>query len=432
MRRWLTLYALSITSIVVLAFLVPLAVLVRDLAVDRAMGAAEREAQTVARFASTIDGSPESIAALDATLGAAANTSVVMSDGSIVGSKLPRGVDLSAAQERGQAYRQPLDDGQAVIVPLLRGSGLPWVIVVGVPGVELTQNVTSAWAILGLLGVVLIGLAFVVADRMGRAVVEPISDLVEATQRLGKGELTVEVEPGGPRELAAVGAAFNTLTGRVSTLMDRERETAADLSHRLRTPLTALKLDIEALSKEVDVTRLQKDVDDLERVVDHVISEARRSVREAGGAVADLVSVVQERSAYWGSLAEDQGRTWEVDVGLTHCLVNGSTTDFVAAVDALLGNVFAHTPSGTSYRVSLQKSDDKMAELIVADDGPGIEDVGLLERGASGGSSTGLGVDIVRRTAEAARGSAHWEAGDPSGTVVRLVLPVAGTTSAVG
>jgi signal transduction histidine kinase len=121
-----------------------------------------------------------------------------------------------------------------------------------------------------------------------------------------------------------------------------------------------------------------------------------------------------------------------VDVGLTHCLVNGSTTDFVAAVDALLGNVFAHTPSGTSYRVSLQKSDDKMAELIVADDGPGIEDVGLLERGASGGSSTGLGVDIVRRTAEAARGSAHWEAGDPSGTVVRLVLPIAGTTSAVG
>jgi signal transduction histidine kinase len=431
-RRWLTLYALSITSIVVLAFLIPLAILVRDLAVDRAMGAAEREAQTVARFAATIDGGPESIAALDATLQAAANTSVVLSGGSIVGSALPRGVDLTAAQDRGQAYRQPLDDGQAVIVPVLRGTGVPWVIVVGVPGSELTQNVTSAWAILGLLGVVLIGLAFVVADRMGRAVTGPISDLVEATQRLGKGELTVEVEPGGPRELAAVGAAFNTLTGRVRTLMDRERETAADLSHRLRTPLTALKLDIEALSKQVDVTRLQKDVDDLERIVDHVINEARRSVREAGGAVADLVSVVQERSAYWGSLAEDQGRTWEVDVGLTRCLVNGSTSDFGAAVDALLGNVFAHTPPGTSYRVSLQKSGHKMAELIVADDGPGIADRGLLERGSSGGSSTGLGADIVRRTAEAARGTAHWEAGDPSGTVVRLLLPVAGTKSAAG
>ena len=426
MRRWLSLYALSITSIVIVAFLVPLAVLVRDLAVDRAMGAAEREAQTVARFASTIDGGPESIDALAGTLAAAPDTSVLLSDGTVLGASLPEGVDLTAAQDLGQAYRQSLDGAEAVVVPVLRGTGPPWVIVIAVPEAELTQNVGSAWFILGALGLGLIGLAFVVADRMGRAVVKPINDLVEATHRLGEGELTVVVEPGGPNELAEVGAAFNKLTGRVSTLMDRERETAADLSHRLRTPLTALKLDIEALATQVDVTRLSDDVDELERVVSHVIREARRSVRESGVAVADLAEIVTERVNYWGFLADDQGREWHLDVGLERCAVAGHPADFAAMLDALLGNVFAHTAPGTGYSVSLHESAGGLAELVVADDGPGISHDSLLDRGTSGGESTGLGADIVRKTAEAAGGEALWEAGDPSGTVVRLILPLAG------
>lgn len=238
MRRWLRLYALSITTIIVLAFLIPLAVLIADLAADRAVSAAEREAQTVARFASTIDGTPESIAELDKALGAAANTSIWLSDGAIIGGDIPEDVDISPAIQTGQAYQQDIADGRAVIVPVLRGDGASWVVILTVPTSVLTQNVTSAWVTLGLLGLALIGLSFIVADRMGRAVVAPIAALVDATQRLGRGELSVKVDPSGPSELADVGIAFNTLTGQVSSLMDRERETAADLSHRLRTPLT--------------------------------------------------------------------------------------------------------------------------------------------------------------------------------------------------
>ena len=426
MRRWLSLYALSITSIVIVAFLVPLAVLIRDLAVDRAMNAAEREAQTVARFASTIDGGPESIEALAGTLAVAPDTSVMLSDGIVLGTPLPVGIDLTAAQDSGQAYRQPLEGGQAVVVPVLRGTGPPWVIVIAVAEQELTQNVASAWVVLGGLGLGLMGLAFVVADRMGRAVVKPIDDLVEATHRLGEGELTVVVEPGGPSELAEVGSAFNTLTGRVSTLMDRERETAADLSHRLRTPLTALRLDIEALAKQTDVSKLSEDVDELERVVSHVIHEARRSVRESGSVTTDLAEIVTERADYWGFLADDQGRQWNLAVGPEQYVVNGNPGDWGAMLDALLGNVFAHTPAGTGCSVSLHESPGGRVELVVADEGPGIAEAGLLERGASGGESTGLGVDIVRRTAQAAGGEAHWEAGQPSGTVVRVVLPMVG------
>jgi len=422
-RRWLALYALSVTSIVVLAFLVPLAILVKDLAGDRVLNAAEREAQTIARFASSIDGGPESVLALGGTLAGSPETSVVLSDGTVVGSPLPAGIDLSAAQQRGQAYQQPLADGTAVVVPVLRGSGSPWVIVVAVSGGELTRGVNSAWAILTILGLVLIGLAFLVADRMGRAVVDPITDLVEATERLGQGELSVEVEPAGPKELAAVGYAFNALTGRVRTLLDGEREMAADLSHQLRTPLTALKLDIEALGDDVDTERLQRDVDELERVVGYVISEARRPVREAGTATADLAAIVRERTQYWGALADDQEREWEVHVACTGCLVRGSADDYQVLIDALLGNIFAHTPPGTPYDIDLCTTATGDVEMVVSDQGPGIPDVRLLDRGVSGGSSTGLGADIVRRTAEAGGGSATWAPRLPNGTAVHVVLP---------
>lgn len=429
MRRWLALYALSITSIVILAFLVPLAVLVRDLAADRALTAAEREAQTVARFAATVDGSEDSIRELDAAVLVTSDTSIVLADGTLLGAALPSDVDLTAAQHGGQAYRQPLDGGQAVIVPVFRGDGPPWVVVVTVSGAELTRSVGFAWAVLGGLGVVLIILALAVAQRMSRAVVKPIDDLVDATHRLGRGELTVAVQPSGPSELAEVGSAFNALTERVSALMDRERETAADVSHRLRTPLTALKLDIEALEREVDVAKLQRDVDELERVVGHVISEARRSVRDGGGVVGDLGAIVSERVRYWGYLADDQKRSWELHVAPGTFVVAGNRSDLEAMLDALLGNVFAHTPPGIAYRVQVDPAAPNHVRVMVTDAGPGIADPALLERGSSGAGSTGLGADIVRRTAEAAGGTAEWRDGSSGGTVVTLLIPLAGGAS---
>ncbi len=421
MKRWLSVYALSVTSIVIVAFLLPLAVLIRDLATDRALNAAEREAQTIARFAATVDDQPASLQVLESTLDAAPASSVQLSDGSVVGSPLPADIDLTAALELGQAYRQPLEGAQAVVVPVLRGGALPWVVVVEVSEADLTRGVTSAWVVLGGLGVALILLAYVIADRMGRAVVDPIHDLVEATQRLGKGELTVTVEPGGPSELAEVGQAFNTLTDRVSVLMDRERETAADLSHRLRTPMTALKLDVESMGSHVDVTRLEADIEEIERVVNHIIREARRSVREGTAVNTDLVAVVAERVEFWGTLGTDQGRVWSLDSLPKELLVRSSREDLEAMLDAALGNIFAHTDAGVAWRVTLRRVGGD-GELVVEDDGPGISDPTLLERGESGAASTGLGVDIVQRTAVAAGGSAKWTAGS-TGTRVSISLP---------
>ena len=96
--------------------------------------------------------------------------------------------------------------------------------------------------------------------------------------------------------------------------------------------------------------------------------------------------------------------------------------DVEAALDAVFGNVFAHTPPGTGYRIRLH-STGAMGELTVSDDGPGIASPELLRRGTSGGDSTGLGVDIVRALAEDIGGRAEWTSGPSGGTTVRLELP---------
>jgi signal transduction histidine kinase len=249
-------------------------------------------------------------------------------------------------------------------------------------------------------------------------------NLVDATDRLGQGDLEAQVDPSGPRELALVGSAFNDLTGRVRSLMNREREAAADLSHRLRTPLTALRLDVEAVGKSIDATRLQRDVEELERVVGHVISEARRGVRGGGQATADLAQVVAERAAFWGNLADDQGRTWTMEIEPGRFQVSGDATELEAMLDAILGNVFSHTQPGAGYHIGLRRSSGGIASLTIVDDGPGIKHDALLERGASGGDSTGLGVDIIRATAAAAGGSAEWSSNPSGGTSVRVVLPL--------
>jgi signal transduction histidine kinase len=227
------------------------------------------------------------------------------------------------------------------------------------------------------------------------------------------------VEPAGPPEVREVGTAVNRLAGRIGELLAAERESAADLAHRLRTPLTALRLDADSLPP-ADRNRILDDVDALGRAVDEVISEARRPVREGLRASTDAVAVVADRVAFWSVLAEEESRALGLQLPSEQLPVRVAAADLGAAVDALLGNVFAHTPEGGSFRVVVRPRDGGGAEVRVADSGPGIP-ASAVERGQSGGGSTGLGLDIARRTAESSGGGLEVTS-SRSGAVVTLTL----------
>ena len=197
----------------------------------------------------------------------------------------------------------------------------------------------------------------------------------------------------------------NALADRIRELLELEREQAADLSHRLRTPLAALALEADALEDRGERQRMGAAVHDLTEAVNSVIVEVRQDRPQRVAEISDITETVRARLDFWSVLAEEQGRPWTSVLPESELIVAVPSADLGAAVDALIGNVLAHTPEGTAFRVELTGTETRAA-LVVEDEGPGLP-AGPVDRrrGLSGTGSTGLGLDIVRRTAERSQGA---------------------------
>ena len=127
--------------------------------------------------------------------------------------------------------------------------------------------------------------------------------------------------------------------------------------------------------------------------------------RASIAAVCDAGVVVGERVAFWSVLAEDTDRRMSVEIPDRPMPVRLTQSDLAVAVDAILGNVFAHTPDGVAIDVRLLSRPGGGALLVIEDNGPGLPGPEVVGRGQSGAGSSGLGLDIVRRSAEASGGS---------------------------
>ena len=411
MTRRVVLLTLGVTSLVVIAFLVPLLSLVRDVAANQATIEASVQAQSAAALVN-LGGDP-----LTSALQVQPNTTVFRFTGNrVTGTQGAPGqpdatVEATRRNQRANTYE--VAGGRAVLVPVIgEGQETTAVVRTFVPDSQLRQGVGRASLALIVLGAVLLAAAGLVAGLIGRGLVRPLLSVAGTADTLRGGDLSARATPANPAEVRRIAEALNGLADRIKDLLQQEREAAADLSHRLRTPLTALRLDAEGLHDPEEAERMLASVAGVERMVSHVIAQARRPSREAG-AVADAAAVVRERVDFWSVLAEEQERPVREDLPDAPVPVPVSADDLAAAVDALLGNVFAHTPVGTGFAVAVRPG--PVPAVVVEDSGAGIEDEALLDRGRSGGSSTGLGLDIVRRTAEEAGGRLDLSDAQPSG-----------------
>ena len=391
---------------IVLAFLVALFILVSDLAHDRAISSAEREAESLARVLSVLtveDDLTTAVATIGESRIATVNGSVIFPDGTAVGLDVPPDEDLALALA-GSSFVASIDGGQAVYIPVLQSNGSTAVVRVFVPDETISAGVKRSWLILALLGAALVLMGMWVADRLGRSMVEPIKDLSATANRLGHGDLSVRVDPSGPPEIEEVGIELNRLADRIGRLLQAERESAADLAHRLRTPLTAARLSVDGLEDGPDKERLHTDLDELQRTTDFIIREARRPVRRESEDWCDLAAVATTRAAFWHPLALEQGRAVDLRVDGVSAPVAIPVQDAEALIDALIENVLSHTPDGTPFLVHIEAGSDT-ATLSIEDAGAGFSDGSVVDRGTSSGDSTGLGLDIVRRTVEGAGGT---------------------------
>jgi len=423
MRRQLNLLALAITSMLAVAFLIPLLGLVSDISRDRALDAAEQDAQLVSQLLSATSATLDPAAAL-ATFapGGALNgrqISVATSSGLKVGAPIPPSEDLAAALA-GAASNDPVEGGRAVLVPSVQQGGSTAVVRIFVSDAELMAGVGRARAILVGLSLALVGISVFMTDRLARRMVRPVEELSVASAELAKGDLNAQVQPDGPPEIVEVGQQFNRLASEVASLLQAERETAADLSHRLRTPLTAARLDAERIADDADRETMMRDLDAIERSVDHSI-RALRAPGRVVAATSELEIVAAERAAFWEPLAAEQRRDFKVHVPNSRTAIGVEPDDLVAAIDALIGNVFAHTPEGTPYVLNVEVG-EREATLQIADDGPGFSPEGPQQRGLSTGGSTGLGLDIARQTAALAGGRMEAANGESGGATVTLTF----------
>ncbi len=401
MRLRIVALVVATSSLVLVSFLVPLALVLRTLAADHAVSTATVEAQSMAPLVTTLD--PRSLRLAVAQVNAEDNTPVTifLPDGTVAGKPAPWSPSVRLAM-RGQSFSTFVPGGVEVLVAVEGLPGGTAVIRSFVPDAVLRHGVTRAWLLLLGVGAFLLLLSVTVADQLARSLVRPLTGLALAADRLASGDLSARATIAGPPEVRRAGHGLNRLAARIDDLLARERESVADLSHRLRTPLTALRIDAESLRD----SRLLEDVAAMERTVSEIIQEARRQRGGQGqSAWCDAAAVIAERAAFWRPLAEDQDRRMSVEVTAESAIVQVSREDLAACADVLLENVFTHTPEGAALAVRLSQRAGGGAWLVVADDGPGFPPGGPGGRGLSGGGSTGLGLDIARRAAEESGGT---------------------------
>ena len=422
---------MAVTSLVALAFLIPLALLVQQLAHERALAQAERQtAIVISVLAVTTDPN-----AVEQVIASAENRAGDVAVHGLSEQPVGRGHaaagDVSAAAQQRDTVTASVPGGLAYLSPIEIDDDRVAVVEVMVPDSELTAGVRAAWAALAVVAVGLVLGSAVIGDRLAGRVVRPARNLATAATALGDGDLSVRVHPTGPRELAEAGVAFNQMADRLAALRIAEREMVADLSHRLRTPLTGLRLDVEALEAAEDLAaageltpeedadrhrtaaRVRQALATLEQEIDVLI----RTTRHAAATTAtgeseptptgycDASEVVAQRMTFWSAVAGDQDRSCEVYGSEFSAPVSVPGSELGAALDAVLGNAFRYTAQGTPLEVAVSRHDGWVA-VRVDDGGPGIADPDrALTRGASDRGSTGLGLDIARRVARAGGGS---------------------------
>jgi signal transduction histidine kinase len=290
-RRSLILTVAAAVTMVLLAMLVPMAVLLRDYALEDRLSRAALEVQATESVVSGQDRGAVAVYLERINEDPDTRTTVLYPpddlhpEGQDVGPDPGQDARVVEARATGQARVDDVDGGAEFLVPVsLSGSSAapertPVIrVVVEAPG--LRSTVVRSWLVLLSLGIVLLAGALLLADRLGRSFVGPIRGLATYAQQLGDRRRPEPLRLDGPPEVRELGQAMARLVERIDVLLERERAGVADLSHRLRTPITALRLRVDGVRDPDARARLGADLDELEQMVDHVVREARRSERE--------------------------------------------------------------------------------------------------------------------------------------------------------
>ena len=297
---------------------------------------------------------------------------------------------------------------------------------------------------LGLIGVGVaalalgLGAAWVLAGFLAR----PPRSLAAAARRVTAGDLEARAPERGPREQREVARAFNEMTERVANVLAAQRDFVANASHQLRTPLTGLRLRLEAAADATDdpgvsddLRAAEDEVLRLARLIDNLLTLASEGEAATEGRPVDLARAARAALERWEAEASERRQRIELSPPPGPAAALGSADELGIVLDNLIENASKYSPPGTEIGLAWgsAEGDPRTVFVAVADRGPGLasgEEHAALDRfyrGSAGASSsgTGLGLAIVDALARR-RGGAVELRNRPGGGLIAVVsLPAA-------
>ena len=301
---------------------------------------------------------------------------------------------------------------------------------------SLDNDIRGVWILFGSISLVTMILATLFATAFARWVSGPLKGLDAAALRLADGDLASRaVVHSGPPELRRLGTTFNTMAGRLETLVHGHRAVIADVSHQLRTPLAALRLRLDLLAAESDAAtsaELGGALDELarlSRLVDGLLAVARAENVVPVPAAVDVAEVARERVVAWHPVADDRNITLAAtgDAGLGKPVLAWVGEGHLEQIlDNLIANALDALSPGDQVVVKATATQSG-ARLVVSDNGPGMtaeeRERAFLRFSTSNPNGTGLGLAIVHRLATSNGATARMTETPGGGLTVTLDLP---------
>jgi len=309
-----------------------------------------------------------------------------------------------------------------VAVPVLSGSNVEGVVRITFPSKVIDEKAADqAQGLLLVFGISLAG-AVLAALFMSSGITSPLRRLQRNTEAFAAGDFAERADDRqGPTEIRSLARSFNSMTERISGLVEKQRSFAGDASHQLRTPLTALRLQLERAGTMIDVDpdgardRLEAasaEAERLQRVVEGLLMIARSDGGEQVLVRVDVSALVRERAEVWLPLAEEHG------IRLLTSVVDGlyATTApnvLEQIIDNFVDNALGAATDGDTITITAIRQHD-LVGVHVIDEGPGMRPEHLAYafdrfwRGPDaphGGS--GIGLAVVQHLAALSGGRAE-------------------------